>query len=97
MPVLDHATHPSTVIREDFKYGCNGTPRPIENQAIGSRYSGALWPYVFSTDCHYDMSLKDRACDGCQWRGSGEKYDAMIRANLTYPQDSRLSGCSRSS
>lgn len=36
-----------------------------------------------STECRYDMSLKDQACEGCQHRGNGESYDAMVRSKGT--------------
>lgn len=37
--------------------------------------------HAMSTECRFDMSLKDPKCEGCEWRGSGEKYDEMVRRN----------------
>lgn len=37
--------------------------------------------HVMSTDCRFDMSLKDLMCKGCKHRGSGEAYDASIRGH----------------
>ena len=37
--------------------------------------------HAMSTDCRFDMSLKDKGCEGCEHRGSGEKYAEEIRRN----------------
>lgn len=79
MPVEDHPTHERTRIGSDFRYGCHNKPRPVACQKVVSKISPSLWSYVFSTECRYDMSLTDAACEGCQWRGSGERYDQMVR------------------
>lgn len=89
MPVIEHETHESTKIGSEWRYGCHNKPRPEENEMVISEYAskfspfhfGISWPYKFSTECRFDMSLSDPACTGCQWRGSGEDYDKMIRSN----------------
>ena len=65
MPVLDHGTHPSTVIGPDHRYGCWNLPGQL-NHAMSDR-------------CRYDMSLTDQNCEGCTHRGKGEAYDKLIR------------------
>jgi hypothetical protein len=96
MPVLDHETHESVIEKEGAKYGCWNKPRPTEDssylaqdgwetQYVGSGdFEGTAWfvevRNVMSTECRYDMSLKDAKCDGCEWRGSGERYDEEIRS-----------------
>ena len=78
MPVEDHAVHEKVREKEGAKYGCWNKPRPTFGQwMIGGGYG---YEYRFSTECRYDMSLTDSKCDGCEWRGSGEAYDAMVRS-----------------
>lgn len=86
MPVIEHSVHEKVIQKEGFRYGCHNRPRPEKGQrVIGMRQSLCdktwceIWPYVFSTDCRFDMSLTDPACEGCEWRGSGERYDEEIR------------------
>lgn len=88
MPVEDHAVHEKVKQKEGFRYGCWNLPRPMEGQrVVGMRQSLCdktwceIWTYVFSTNCRFDMSLKDPACEGCEHRGSGEKYAEEIRRN----------------
>ena len=83
MPGLDHDVHEKTRIGADWRYGCWNKPRPVEGQTVRSLYSAAQWPYVFSTDCRFDMSLKDPACEGCFHQGMGEQYDIVIREQGT--------------
>lgn len=83
MPGLDHDIHPSVRIGKDWRYGCWNRKRPNEDQIVRSLFSGAFWSYIFSTECRFDMSLTDPACEGCEHRGSGEKYDEMIRRKGT--------------
>lgn len=77
-PVEDHPVHEKVRVSAGRQYGCNGKPRPDTERAVTD--GGASWPYVFSTECRYDLSLTDTACEGCQWRGSGEEYDRRTRA-----------------
>lgn len=77
MPVIDHATHESTRIGSDYRYGCWNKPRPVTGQSVYSLPKA--YPYRFSEECRYDMSLTDNACSGCEWRGSGEAYDQSVR------------------
>ena len=82
MPVLDHPTHEKVREGEGAVYGCWNRQRPIKGAPVVSVYSMPReWPYVFSEECRFDMSLKDPKCNGCEWRGSGEKYDEMVRRN----------------
>ena len=80
MPVEDHAVHERVKIGADYRYGCHNMHRPTVGDTVSSTYSGAKWPYVFSTECRFGLSLTDPACTGCEWRGSGEAYDAMVRS-----------------
>lgn len=81
MPVEDHAVHEKVKQKEGFRYGCWNLPRPIAGFPVNSLFARSIWPYVFSTECRFDMSLKDSACEGCKHRGSGEKYAEEIRRN----------------
>ena len=36
--------------------------------------------HAMSTECRYDKSLTDQRCQFCDHRGSGERYDQMIRS-----------------
>lgn len=87
MPVEDHAVHEMVIQKEDFRYGCWNKPRPKARGWVFSNFLHTLlrriwrWRYVFSTNCRFDMSLTDPACEGCEWRGSGERYAEEIRRN----------------
>ena len=81
MPVVDTPVHEKVREKEGAVYGCWNKPRPVRGQPVYSPFSNSEWPYVFSEECRFDMSLKDPKCDGCEWRGSGEKYDEMVRRN----------------
>jgi hypothetical protein len=82
MPVVDTPVHEKVREKEGAKYGCWNKPRPKGGDEVRSIYAmPRSWPYVFSEECRYDMSLTDSKCEGCKWRGSGEAYDAMVRSN----------------
>lgn len=92
MAVIDHAVHEKVKIQADKPYGCHNTERNFTgyhapNRAAGTDgYKPTWWlervriPHVMSRDCRYDMSLTDARCTGCKHRGSGEKYNAMVRS-----------------
>jgi hypothetical protein len=92
MPVLDHATHESTVASAQG-YGCKNKERKNGYWAQdGWDHSGTdglsgshpSWVWIDdngSTDCRYDLSLKDERCEGCTKRGQGEEYDQRIRSD----------------
>lgn len=80
MPVVEHEVSEKVKIGSDYRYGCHNKPLPEFGQVVRSTFSGEEWPYVFSTECRFDMSLSDPACTGCEHRGSGERYDTMIRS-----------------
>jgi len=80
MPVVDTPVHEKVREKEGAVYGCWNMHRPTVGDTVSSSYSGEKWPYVFSEECRFDMSLKDPKCEGCEWRGSGEKYDEMVRS-----------------
>ena len=87
-PVPSHPVHEKVKQKEGFRYGCWNLSRPIERQEVISKFinaihgwSGCVRPYRFSTECRFDMSLNDPACEGCKHRGSGEKYAEEIRRN----------------
>lgn len=91
MPVIDHAVHEKVRISADKPYGCHNREMSAGYHAI-NRFAGTtghqpIWwlermriPHVMSRECRFDMSLKDPRCEGCKHRGSGEAYDARIRA-----------------
>lgn len=86
MPVVDAPVHEKVIQKEGFRYGCHNRPRPKARQEVISKFINAIhgWsscvqPYRFSTDCRFDMSLTDPGCEGCEHRGSGEKYAEEIR------------------
>jgi len=79
MPVVDTPVHEKVKQKEGFRYGCHNKERPVKGSPVVS--GPGSWPYVFSTTCRFDMSLKDSACEGCEHRGSGEKYAEEIRRN----------------
>ena len=90
MPVVDTPVHEKVREKEGAVYGCWNLPRPEKGQqvvgmrqSLGDKTWCAIWSYTFSTECRFDMSLKDPKCEGCEWRGSGEAYDAQVRANGT--------------
>lgn len=83
MPGLDTDVHEKTRIGADWRYLCHNKPRPVVRQIVRSLFSAAQWTYNFSTECRYDMSLTDRACEGCPHRGTGEEYDKQIRKRGT--------------
>jgi hypothetical protein len=91
MPVLDHATHESTVASAQG-YGCKNKERAIVYFAPGGlvpAYAGSMQMHVqtvpvanrMSKECRYDMSLMDGRCEGCTKRGQGEEYDQRIRSD----------------
>jgi hypothetical protein len=75
MPVDDHPIHPSTQKGADFRYGCwngnrnfMGYPAPDRklNLLTGNYDYVAVWiDYKLSKECRYDLSDKDRNCEGC--------------------------------
>ena len=93
MPVLDHATHPSTVMPADYRHGCfnreaaEGYWAQDGYTSLSSHKGNALrahvklvWiPHVMSRECRFDHSLTDPACEGCKHRGSGERYAQMVK------------------
>ena len=92
MAVIDHPVHEKVKISEDSRYGCHNRKDFMEayyapNRAAGTDgYKPTWWlervrvPFTMSRECRFDMSLRDPRCEGCKHRGSGEAYDARIRA-----------------
>lgn len=82
MPVEDHAVHEMTRFDDTKRYGCHN------RGAYAGAYmahpwaaTGGKWAeYRMSRECRFDMSLRDPWCEGCKHRGSGEAYDAKVRA-----------------
>lgn len=91
MPVIEHKVHKKVKRDADYKYGCNNKDRDFNGYSAPDRRAGTngymptFWmervkiPHVMSRECRYDMSLKDKQCEGCKHRGSGEAYDAKVR------------------
>lgn len=91
MPVEDHAVHAKVRIKANKPYGCFNREMSAgyyaPNRAAGSDGYKPTWffervriPHTMSRECRYDMSLKDPRCEGCNHRGSGEKYSARVSA-----------------
>lgn len=92
MPVEDHAVHSKVKEKAGTKYGCFNHPPFMGSYYAPNRFAGSDgYKPIFrfeavkvlfrmSMECRYDMSLKDVKCEGCEHRGSGEAYDAKVRA-----------------
>lgn len=65
MPVEAHEIHQSVRHGADKRYGCWNLPESLNHR--------------MSDRCRFDMSLSDPWCEGCEHRGKGEQYDAMVR------------------
>jgi len=87
MAVLESQAHPVTQRAGDAPYGCRdrvispGYFAPARVFAADGSFAVAskFIPHVMSTECRYDNSLTDPRCAVCKHKGSGERYDAMIR------------------
>lgn len=88
MAVLTHEVHEKVKIALNKPYGCNGFEKRVEGYWVQERsyQSNGTWvlldkfiPYRMSKECRYDMSLTDPRCENCKNRGSGEKYNEMVR------------------
>lgn len=80
MPVLDHEIHHSVIAAPDKRYGCHNR-KPYADSYIANGKD--IVPHRMSRECRFDMSLKDLMCEGCKHRGSGEKYNEMVRSQST--------------
>lgn len=92
MPVEEHEVHSKVKEKAGTKYGCFNRHGYMEayyapNRKMGSSGYEPIFfferirvPHTMSRECRYDMSLKDVKCEGCEHRGSGEAYDAKVRA-----------------
>lgn len=92
MPVEEHEVHSKVKEKAGTKYGCFNRKPYMEayyapNRKMGSSGYEPIFfferirvPHTMSRECRYDMSLKDVKCEGCEHRGSGEAYDAKVRA-----------------
>lgn len=92
MPVIDHAVHKKTQFDDTKRYGCHNRKDFVESYYAPNRRAGANGyeptfymervrvPFTMSRECRFDLSLKDPWCEGCKHRGSGEAYDAKVRA-----------------
>lgn len=95
MAVIDHAVHEKVRIHEDKPYGCHSKDRLMNGYSAPDRragtngYTPTFWiervkiPHVMSKECRFDMSLTDPRCTGCKHRGSGERYNEMVRSQGT--------------
>lgn len=92
MPGLDHEVHPLTRKDDGHRYGChNRKPFKPYYYAPNREYlPDGRWfdtmikvEHKTSTDCRFDLSLKDSPCNTCPHQGSGEKYDQLIRSQGT--------------
>ena len=85
MPGLDYDVHELT--RAGERYGCNGPSKRkpgywAPDICRKTSPPKVVWAWIedtSSTECRFDLSLKDGRCDGCPRRGSGEEYDQRIR------------------
>lgn len=87
MPVVDHDVHELTKVGEGHRYGCHNRPARKKFYYawdwIGYEARVVRVGDRSSTECRYDMSLTDPACEGCIHRGSGEAYSQSIREATT--------------
>ena len=92
MPVLEHETHEKVIQKEGFRYGCHNRDRTPQSYMVQERDYYGFGYYrmkgkhihnVLSTECRFDMSLTDPACEACWWQGMGEKYAEEIRKRGT--------------
>ena len=91
MPVLEHEVHERVRQSADFRYGCHNRPLKFKKAywAVGRRlfpdcsfeFIAVRVPHAMSHECRYDLSLKDRNCEGCCHRGIGDSYAAGVRAS----------------
>lgn len=91
MPVIEHSVHDKVRINSDTPYGCKDRDiseayHAPDRRAGTTGYQPTFWfervriPHVMSRSCRYDLSLQDARCGGCKHRGSGEKYNQMVRS-----------------
>jgi len=91
-PVEDHEVHEMTRFDSTKRYGCHNRKGFADGYYAPNRKAGSNGyepvfttmavkiPFTMSRECRFDMSLKDPWCEGCCHRGSGEAYDAKVRA-----------------
>ena len=89
MAVLTHEVHEKVKIDANKPYGCNGFGERGKGYFVQVRDYRKDGTYVLrdkfieyrmSHECRYDISLIDPRCEKCTNRGSGEKYNEMIRS-----------------
>ena len=88
MPVEDHVVHARTV-DTGRPWGCHNHPpyaeqylapdgyeyyTSIDDGSIVAEVKVTSVPHAMSTECRYDVSLRDDKCAGCMHRGVGEAY-----------------------
>lgn len=87
MPVDEKPVHPLTVAGE--RYGCyqrgefsKGYYAPDREHLADGRWHNVMRfiPHRMSTECRFDLSLISNRCGDCPHKGTGEAYDAMMRA-----------------
>ena len=82
MPVIDHEVHEKVKINSStFRYGCFNKrqyPNYLFREFVGNRIEVKYIEHRMSRECRYDKSLTDYACEGCEHRGTGEKYAEMV-------------------
>lgn len=85
MAVLEHEVHEKVKIDSSFRYGCHNREKYFDTFVAHpwAATGGHEQEYRMSRDCRFDMSLRDPACDGCEHRGSGERYNEMVRSQGT--------------
>lgn len=98
MPGLDHDVHERVRIGgAEHRAGCWNKPRP-KPEAEGGGYHApqrryrpdgsfdvvpVFIPFRMLTECRYDQKIAPEHCDGCLHLGTGQAYDADIRARGT--------------
>ena len=89
MAVLEHEVHEKVRIELNKPYGCNGFGNRSKGYWVQERQYKSDKTYVIrdkfieyrmSHECRYDMSLNDPRCENCKHRGSGERYNEMVRS-----------------
>jgi hypothetical protein len=88
MAVLESQSNALNTCSSTRPYGCSGRVfkdgyylRVREYLTDGTyAYQNKFIEHTMSKECRYDHSLTDQRCQFCNHRGSGERYDQMIRS-----------------
>jgi len=91
MAVLESTPNALNTLTSTTPYGCKNREMRDGYFAPARRYfpdgsfemTSKYIHHSMSKECRYDRSLTDVRCAGCEHRGSGEAYNAMVRTKGT--------------